>query len=67
MNEQKLAKIERIVTTNEECEENLDKINRIMQDNLDLPYEFASQLLLAQEEVAAGKVEPFEFGQIQYN
>ena len=50
------------MTTNEECEENLDKVNRIMQDNLDLPYEFVSQLLLAQEEVAPGKVEPFEFG-----
>ncbi|WP_296245570.1 MULTISPECIES: hypothetical protein [unclassified Psychrobacter] len=50
------------MTTNEEYKENLDKINRIRQDNPDLSCEFVRQLLIAQEEVAAGKVEPFKFG-----
>ncbi len=39
--------------------ENSDKI---MKDNPDLSYEFVRQLLIAQAEVAAGKVEPFKFG-----
>lgn len=47
------------MTTNEEYKENLDKINRI---NPDLSCEFVRQLLIAQEEVATGKVEPFKFG-----
>lgn len=38
------------------------KIKRIIQDNPNLSYEFVRQLLIAQDEVAAGKVEPFEFG-----
>lgn len=42
-------------------EENSDKIRQIMQDNPDLPYEFVHQLLIAQAEVNASKVEPFEF------
>lgn len=50
------------MTTNEEYKENLDKINRIRQDNPDLSYEFVRQLLIAQEEITAGKVEPFKFG-----
>lgn len=39
----------------------LVKIKRIMKDNPDLPYEFVHQLLIAQAEVAAGKVELYEF------
>ncbi|MGO1474655.1 MAG: hypothetical protein ACTH8Z_03635 [Psychrobacter sp.] len=38
------------------------KIKQIMQDNPDLSYEFVRQLLVAQAEVDAGKVEPFELG-----
>lgn len=37
-------------------------IGHIMDDNHDLSYEFVRQLLIAQAEVAAGQVEPFEFG-----
>ena len=37
-------------------------IDRIMEDNPNLSYEFVRQLLIAQAEVAAGRVEPFEFG-----
>ena len=47
------------MTVNKECRE---KIKQIMQDNPDLSYEFVRQLLIAQAEVAAGKVEPFKFG-----
>lgn len=50
------------MTTNEECKENLDKINRIMQDNLDLSCEFVHQLLISQAEVASGDFETYEFG-----
>lgn len=50
------------MTTNEEYKENLDKIKQILQDDPDLSYEFVRQLLIAQAEVAAGKVEPFKFG-----
>lgn len=45
-----------------EQNENSAKIKRIMQDNPDLSYEFVRQLLIAQAEVEAGKVESFEFG-----
>ncbi|WP_367107425.1 hypothetical protein [uncultured Psychrobacter sp.] len=38
------------------------KIKQIMKDNPDLSYEFVRQLLITQAEVAAGQVEPFEFG-----
>lgn len=37
-------------------------IGYIMEDNPDLSYEFVRWLLIAQTEVAAGKVEPYEFG-----
>lgn len=47
------------MTVNKEYREN---IKQIMQDNPDLSYEFVRQLLIAQAEVAAGKVEPFKFG-----
>ncbi len=50
------------MTINEKQNENSAKIKRIMQDNPDLSYEFVRQLLIAQAEVAAGKVEPFKFG-----
>ena len=33
-----------------------------MEDNPDLSYEFVRQLLIAQAEVDAGMVEPYEFG-----
>lgn len=42
--------------------ENSTKIKQIMQDNPDLSYEFVRQLLVAQEEIDAGKVAPFKFG-----
>ncbi len=50
------------MTIDEEHKESSAKIKRIMQDNPDLSYEFVRQLLIAQAEVAAGKVEPYEFG-----
>jgi hypothetical protein len=37
-------------------------IGQIMEDNPDLSYEFVRQLLIAQAEVDAGMVEPYEFG-----
>lgn len=40
------------------------KIKQIMRDNPDLSYEFVRQLLIAQKEVRAGRVEPFEFENI---
>ncbi|WP_201554580.1 hypothetical protein [Psychrobacter sp. 72-O-c] len=45
------------------AEPNVDSatINQIMEGNPDLSYEFVSQLLFAQAEVDAGKVEPYEF------
>ena len=43
---------------------NSAKIRQIMKDNPDLSYEFVRQLLIAQAEVDAGKVEPFEFSEI---
>jgi len=36
------------------------KIERIMQDNPELSYEFVRQLIIALEEVEADKVEPYE-------
>lgn len=47
--------------TEKEQSENIAKIKNIMQDNPDLSYEFVRQLLIAQAEVDAGKVEPFYF------
>jgi len=38
------------------------KIKRMMQDNPDLSYEFVLQLLIAQDEVEAGRVEPYKSG-----
>ncbi|MEC9444201.1 MAG: hypothetical protein VX408_03940 [Pseudomonadota bacterium] len=38
------------------------KIKRMMQDNPDLSYEFVRQLLIAQDEVEAGRVEPYKCG-----
>ncbi len=38
------------------------KIKRMMQDNPDLSYEFVRQLLIAQDEVEAGRVEPYKSG-----
>ncbi|WLP95909.1 hypothetical protein [Psychrobacter sp. M13] len=55
-------KIEKVMTVNKEHKESSEKIKRIMQDNPDLSYEFVHQLLIAQAEVDAGKVEPYEFG-----
>ncbi len=43
-------------------EANSDTIKQIIKDNPDLSYEFVRQILIAQAEVAAGKVEFFEFG-----
>lgn len=40
---------------------NSTKIRQVMRDNPDLSYEFVRQLLIAQAEVRAGKIEPFEF------
>ncbi len=37
-------------------------IDQIMNDNPDLSYDFVCQLLVAQAEVDAGMVEPYEFG-----
>ena len=37
-------------------------IGQIMEDNPDLSYEFVRQLLIAQAEVDADMVEPYEFG-----
>lgn len=45
-----------------EQSDNSAKITQIMQDNPDLSYEFVRELLIAQVEIRAGKVEPFEFG-----
>ena len=46
---------------NKNKNENSTKIRQIMQDNPDLSDEFVRQLLIAQAEVRAGKVETFEF------
>lgn len=45
------------------AEPNVDSatINQIMKDNPDLSYEFISQLLFAQAEVDAGRVDRYEF------
>lgn len=43
-------------------DEDSAKTKQIMQDNPDLSYEFGRQLLIAQAEVDAGKVQPYEFG-----
>ena len=45
-----------------EQSDNSAKINQIMQDNPDLSYEFVRQLLIAQDEVEAGRVEPYKSG-----
>lgn len=55
-------KIEKVMTVTKEHKENAVKINEILQDNPDLSYEFVRQLLIAQVEVIAVRVEPFEFG-----
>lgn len=54
------SKIESIMTISKN--ENSLKIQQIMQDNPDLSCEFVRQLLIAQAEIDAGKVVPFEFG-----
>lgn len=46
---------------NKNKNENSTKIKQVMRDNPDLSDEFVRQLLIAQAEVRAGKVEPFEF------
>lgn len=51
-------KTENIMFINQESSE---KIKQIMQDNPDLSQAFVRQLLIAQAEVEAGNVEPFEF------
>ena len=51
-----------LMATEKEQSESSAKVKRIMQDNPDLSYEFVHQLLIAQAEVDAGKVEPYEFG-----
>lgn len=50
-----------VMNLENEQSENSAKITKIMQDNPDLSYEFVRQLLIAQEEVNIGRVEPFEF------
>lgn len=47
------------MTIDKQYKESLEKI---MQDNPDLSYEFVRQLLIAQAEIEAGNVEPYEFG-----
>lgn len=39
-------------------------IEQIMEDNPDLSYELVRQLLIAQAEVATGRIESYEFGKI---
>lgn len=53
------SKIESIMNINKN--KNSTKIRQVMRDNPDLSYEFVRQLLIAQAEVRAGKIEPFEF------
>jgi predicted transcriptional regulator len=38
------------------------KIEEIMEDNPDLPYEFVKQAIIAKAEKEAGKLEPYDFG-----
>ncbi len=38
------------------------KIGKIVEENPDLPYEFIKDILISKEEVAAGEVTPYEFG-----
>ncbi len=42
-------------------DEDSAKIKQIMEDNPDLSYEFVRQLLIAQAEIDAGNIGPFEF------
>ena len=37
-------------------------IGKIAEENPDLPYSFIKDILIAQQEVADGKVTPYEFG-----
>ena len=37
------------------------KIGRLAEENPNLTYEFIKNILIAQQEAAAGKVEPYEF------
>lgn len=38
------------------------KIGEIMEDNPDLPYEFVKQVIIAEAEREAGKLEHYSFG-----
>jgi|TARA_B110000196_G_C20951529_1_gene569516 hypothetical protein len=38
------------------------KIGEMMEDNPDLPYEFVRQVIIAQAEKEAGKLEDYTFG-----
>ncbi len=38
------------------------KIGKIMEDNPDLPYSFVKQVIIAQVEKDAGKLEEYNFG-----
>ncbi len=51
-----------IMTKDIKLNKNSAKTQQIMQDNPDLFYEFVRQLLIAQAQVAAGRIEPYKFG-----
>ena len=55
-------KIDMIMTKDIKLNKNSAKTQQIMQDNPDLFYEFVRQLLIAQAQVAAGRIEPYKFG-----
>ena len=38
------------------------KIGKMMEENPDLPYEFVRQVIIAEAEREAGKLESYEFG-----
>ena len=50
------------MTINNQYKEISEKIKKIMQDNPDLSYKFVRRLLIAQAEIEAGNVKPYEFG-----
>ncbi len=43
------------------CVKDLEKINKIAASNPDLTHEFIKNILLAQQEVPVGKLEPYCF------
>ena len=38
------------------------RIGKIAEENPDLPYNFIQEILISDEEIKAGKIEPYEFG-----